>query len=67
MGYEARVQIHLRPRDRAPLARSLCRASFFTRGVDLTNYRTNARRHLRLARSNAVRPLALTLELRPFV
>ena len=33
------------------------RASFFTGGVDLTNYRTNARRHLRPARSNAIRPL----------
>ena len=41
----------------SPLRVQSERASFFTGGVDLTNYRTNARRHLRPARSNAIRPL----------
>ena len=50
------------------IANLLCEASFFTGGVDLTNYRTNARRHLRLARSNAIRPLSpLPNALCPFV
>ena len=63
--HEARAKQKQQPRANPSTAVSIAhlgcrasqRASFFTGGVDLTNYRTNARRHLRPARSNAIRPL----------